>query len=126
MAGARLSPWQPLVGQGPWGADGGVGPWAEGGYQVRARKTIQQKQGAQAYRLSQRPLTSLHPRQLLPVALRWPSLYMHGWESGLGRTLLTHGPGAGGWGRLFRPLASLASRGWREVREEPFWARGWE
>lgn len=106
MAGARLWPWQPLVGQGPWGADGGAGPWAEGGYRVRARKTIQQKQGAQAHRLPQRPLTPTPGS-----SSQWLSL--HGWESGPGRTLLTHGPGAGGWGRLFGPLASLASRWWR-------------
>lgn len=58
MAGARLRLWQPPVGQGPWGADGGAGPWAKSGYWVRARKTIQQKQGAQSHRLPQRPLTS--------------------------------------------------------------------
>lgn len=59
----------------------------------RGRGWVQaRKQGAPVPQRLPTPLTS--PGKLLPVALKWPSL--HGWESGLGRTLLTRGPGAGG------------------------------
>lgn len=53
------------------------------------------------------------PRAASPRALKW--LSPHGWESGLGRTLLTHGPGAGA--RLFGPLAFLAFQGSEGGRE---------
>lgn len=107
MAGARLRPTQPLW----WGRAPGVqivklDPELSAGTlpaAPRGRGWVQaRKQGAP---VPQRPLTPLpSPGKLLPVALKWPSL--HGWESGLGRTLLTRGPGAGA--RLFGLLASLA------------------
>lgn len=59
----------------------------------RGRGWVQaRKQGAPVPQRPPTPLPSLG--KLLPVALKWPSL--RGWESGLGRTLLTRGPGAGG------------------------------
>lgn len=47
-----------------------------------------------------------------------------GWESGLGRTLVTHSPGVGA--RLFGPLAFLAFQGSEGGREASSQARGWE
>lgn len=64
---------------------------------VRARKTTGRGRELQPHRPLQRlptPCPCPCPGQLLPVALKRPSL--HAWESGLGRTLLTHGPGARG------------------------------
>lgn len=115
------------VGQGPWGAEGGVGV---GGPELRAAtlSTAALREGLGPARKTPGqssspiglPQSLPSPGQPLPSGTKVALPRWRAQESGLGRTLLTHGPAA--WSQALG--LPWLSRGWRKAREELTWAGG--